>query len=74
MKTHKIDKDSTETTQETRDTNKRRDTIRETKATRTGMKTTRTETGLTTGGDQINTNTIETNTRHKLFLNFQTKT
>ena len=36
--------------------------------------TTKTETGLITEGDQINTNTIETNTRHKSSSNFQTKT
>ena len=73
-KTHKIDKDSTETTAETGDTNKHRDTIREIKTTRADTRTTRTETGLITEGDQINTNTIETNTRHRSFLNFQTKT
>ena len=74
MKTHKIDKDSTEIAPETRDTNKHQDTIRETKSTRTGTRTTKTETGLITEEDQINTNTIEINTKHKSFLNFRTKT
>ena len=69
-KTHKIDKDSTEIAPEIRDTNKYQDTIRGTKATRT----TKTETGLITEEDQINTNTIEINTKHKSFLNFRTKT
>ena len=49
-KMHKIDRDFTETTPETGDTNKHRDTTREIKATRTDMRTTKTETGLITEG------------------------
>ena len=47
---------------------------KETRTTRTGMRTTKTETGLITEGGQINTNTIGINTKHKSFSNFQTKT
>ena len=49
-KTHKIDKDSTETVSEIKVTNKHQDTIKETRTTRTGMRTTKTETGLITEG------------------------
>ena len=38
------------------------------------MTTIKIETGLTTEGDQTNTNTTETNLRHKLSLNSQTRT
>ena len=74
MKTHKIDKDFTETMPEIKVTNKHQDTIKETRTTRAGMRTTKTETGLITEGGQINTNTIGINTKHKSFSNFQTKT
>ena len=74
MRTPKTDKDSTGTTPEIRDTNKHRDMIRETKITSTGMIITKTETGLITEGDRTNTNTIETNTKHRSSLNSQIKT
>ena len=74
MKTHKIDKDSTETVIEIKVTNKHQDSIKETRTTRTGKRTTKTETGSITEGDQISINTIRTNTRHKSSSNFQTKT
>ena len=72
-RTTKIDKVSTETTLGVRDTNKRQDTIRETNTTSTDMTITKTETGLITEEDQTNTNTIETNIKHRSFLNSQTK-
>ena len=68
------DRDTTETTIETERTNKTLDTTREIKTTRTGMTTIRTDTGLTTEDDQINTNTTETNLRHKSHSNTLTKT
>ena len=74
METTKIDKDSTGTTLEIRDTNKHRDTIRETNITSTDMTITKTETGLITEEDQINTNTIGINIKHRSFSNSQTKT
>ena len=73
-RTTKIDKVSTETTLGVRDTNKRRDTIRETNTTSTDTTITKTETGLITEEDQTNINTIETNIKHKSFSNSQTKT
>ena len=73
-RTTKIDKVSTETTLEVRDTNKRRDTIRETNTTSTDTTITKTETGLITEEDQTNTNTIEINIKHRSFSNSQTKT
>ena len=39
-----------------------------------GTKTTKTDTGSTTEGDQTSTNITETNTKHKLSSNSQTKT
>ena len=74
VRTPKIDKDSTGTTLEVRDTNKHRDTIRETNITSTGMTITETGRGLTTEGDQTNTNTIETNIKHRSSSDSQTKT
>ena len=59
------------------------DTNSETKTTQAGMtiikieigtKTTKTDTGSTTEGDQTNINTTETNTKLKSSLNSQTKT
>ena len=73
-RTHKTDKVSTETSPEIKGINNNQDMIRETRTTRTGMKTTKTKTGLITEEDQINTNTIETSTRHKSSLNSKTKT
>ena len=69
-----IDKDTTGTTIETGDINITRDINRETTATKTGMRAFTIETGLTTEGDQTNTNITETNQRHKSFLNTQTRT
>ena len=72
--TTKIDKDSTGTTLEMKDTNKHRDTIRETNIISTDMTITKTETGLITEEDQTNTNTIGINIKRRSFLNSQTKT
>ena len=55
MKIHKIDKASTETTAEIEGTSNNQNTNREIKTTRTGMRTTKIEIGLTTGEDQTNT-------------------
>ena len=62
---HTTDKATTETTAETEVTSNNRDTSREIKITKTGMTTTKIETGLTIEEDQTNTNTTETNTKHK---------
>ena len=62
---HTTDKATTETTVETEGTSNNRDMIREIKTTKTGMITTKIETGLTIEEDQTNTNTTETNTKHK---------
>ena len=70
----KIDKVSTGTTTEIKDTNKHRDTIRETNITSKDTTITRTETGLITEEDQTNTNTIGINIKHRSFSNSQTKT
>ena len=74
VRTPRIDKDSTGTTPEIRDTNKHRDMSREIKTTSTGMIITKTETGLITEGDRTNTNTIETNIKHGSSSNSQIKT
>ena len=74
MMTHTVDKASTETTVETEDTNNNRNTNREIRTTRTGMTTTKIETGLTTEEDQININTTEASTKHRSSSNFQIKT
>ena len=74
MKIHKIDKASTETPAEIEGNSNNQDTNREIRTTRTGMRTTKIETGLTTGEDQTNTNIIETITKHRSSLNSQTKT
>ena len=69
------DKDTTETTTETGDTNQTKDTIRtkdmirEIKATKTGVITIKIDTGSTTEGDPTNTSTTETNRKHKSSLN-----
>ena len=66
----------------TETTNNNQDTNRENKTTQTGMtiskieigtKTTKTDTGSTTEGDQRSTNTTETNTKLRLSSNSQTK-
>ena len=74
MRITKIDKVSRETTLGVKDTNKRRDTIRETNTTSTDTTITKTGTGLITREDQINTNITETNIKHRSFSNSQTKT
>ena len=48
--------------------------IATTNTTSTDTTITKAETGLITGEDQINTNTIETNIKHRSFSNSQTKT
>ena len=63
--THTTDRDTTGTTTETGDTNRTKDTIREIKATKTGMITIKIDTGWTTEGDPTNTSTTETNRKHK---------
>ena len=73
-RTTKLDKVSTETTIEIKDTIKHRDTIRETNSTSTDTTITKTETGLITKEDQTNTNTIGINIKHISFSNSQTKT
>ena len=73
-RTTKIDKVSREITLGVRDTNKRRDMIRETNTTSSDTTITKSETGLITREDEINTNTIETNIKHRSFSNSQTKT
>ena len=75
--THTTDKDITGTTIEVGDTSTTNTTLdmnRETKTTKTGVITIKIETGLTTGGDQTNTNITGTNQRHKSSLNSQTRT
>ena len=74
VRTTKIDKDSTGTTLEMKDTNKHRDTIRETNTTSTDITITKTETGLITEEDKTNTNIIGINIKHRHFSNTQTKT
>ena len=71
---HTTDRDTAETTTETGDTNTTQDTNKETKITKTGMITIKIETGSTTKGDRTNTNTTETNLKHKSSSNSQTRT
>ena len=77
------DRTTAETTVGTEITNNNQDTNRETKTTQTGMtiikleigtRITKTNTGLTTEGDQTNINTTETNTKLKSSSNSQIKT
>ena len=68
------DRITTEITAETQDTSNNQDTNREIRVTRTGMKTIKIETGLTTEEDQTNTNITETNTKHRSSLNSQIRT
>ena len=63
-KTAKTDKASTKTTIETEGTRRTHGMTRE-MGSRTGMTTTKIETGLTTEDDQTNTNITETNQRHR---------
>ena len=65
---HKKDK---ATTAEIEDTNNYQDTNREARITRTGLTTIKIEIDLTTGEDQINTNTTGINTKHRSSLNSQ---
>ena len=71
---HTTDRDTTETTAETKDTSNNQDMKIAIKITKTGMITIKIETGLTTEEDQTNTNTTETNTRHKSSSNSQIRT
>ena len=71
--TPKTDKATTETTTGTEVTSRTRDTSKEIQTTKTGMITNKIEIGLTTEGDQTNTNTAETNTTHKSPLSSQTR-
>ena len=68
------DKATTETTAETEGTSNNRDTNREIKITKTGMMTTKIETGWTIEEDQTNTNTTETNTKHRSSSSSQSRT
>ena len=68
------DRDTTETTIEADHANKIPDMTREIRTTRTGLKTLRTDTGLTTEDNQINTNTTEINLKLKSHLNSMNKT
>ena len=68
------DRDTTETTIETDHTNKTPDMTRGIRTNRTGLKTLRTDRGLTTEDDLINTNTTEINLKHKSHSNSQTET
>ena len=72
--TDTTDRTTTETTAETEVTSNKQGTNREIRNTKTGMTIIKIETGLTTEGDQTNTNTTETNTKLKSSLNSQTKT
>ena len=65
MKITKTEKVSTGTTIETEGTNRIHDTTREIMGFKTGMTTTKTETGLTTEDNQPNTKTTETNLEHR---------
>ena len=77
------DRTTAETMAGTEITNNNQDTNRETKTTQTGMTIikleigmaiTKTNTDLTTEGDQTNINTTETNTKLKSSSNSQIKT
>ena len=69
MKIHKINKASTETTAEIQGISNNQDTNRENRTTRTGMRTTKIETGLTTGEDQTHTTIIDN--QHKVQVIFE---
>ena len=68
------DRDTTETTIGTGDTNKTQDMTREIQTTKTGMITIKIETGSITEEDPTNINITEINLRHKSFSNTQTRT
>ena len=68
-----IDRTTAEIMVEIEITSNNKDTNKEIRTTQTGMTITKIETGLTTEGDQTNTNTTETNTKPKSSLNSQTK-
>ena len=70
MKIHKINKASTETTAEIEGISNNQDTNRENRTTRTGMRTTKIETGLTTGEDQTNTNIIDNQHEAQVIFEF----
>ena len=72
--THSTNRDTTETTIETGDTNITQDMNREAKTTKTDTMIIKTETGLTTEEDQTNISITETNPKHKSFSNSQTRT
>ena len=69
--THTTNRATTETTIETEGTNIIQDTTKETKITKTGMITIKTEIGLTIEDDQTNINITGTNQRCKSSLNTQ---
>ena len=71
---HTTDTATTETTAETEGTSNNRDMNREIKITKTGMITTKIETGSTIEEDQTNTNTTETNTKHRSSSSSQIRT
>ena len=71
---HTTDRATTEITTETEVTNTTQDTNKGTKITKTGMITIKIETGLTIEEGRTNTNTTETNTRHKSSSNSLTRT
>ena len=66
---HTTDKDTIGITIEIEDTNPTKDLNKEVTTTRTGMIIIKIETGLTTEGNLTNTNTTETNQKHKSSLN-----
>ena len=70
---HTTDKDTTEITIETEDTNTTQDMNKEATTTRTGKIIIKIKTGLTTEGNLTNTNTTETNQKHKSSLNTPTR-
>ena len=67
---HAIDKASTGTTAETEVINNNQDTNREIKTTKTGMITTKIETGSTIEEDRTNTSTIETQHKAQVIFDF----
>ena len=71
---HTTDRATTEITTETEVTNTTQDTNKGTKITKTGMITIKIKTGLTIEEGRTNTNTTETNTRHKSSSNSLTRT
>ena len=70
MKIHKINKASTETTAEIEGISNNQDMNRENRTTRTGIRTTKIETGLTTGEDQTNTNIIDNQHKAQVIFKF----